>query len=144
MKNAQLELFHKYGGFFKSHGIQGQCRLHPTLIEHRFALDLCSRWNRMNENAVSTRTNAVDAQRQFSLGNGYSRRSRSVGFRDRLLSSSSKTVHHSSACRAAFRIEIAKLKLKSDLLTLKNSHYKGNIRFVEENPIDESLHDETF
>ena len=57
---------------------------------------------------------------------------------------SSDMVHPSSDFSVAFRIEIAKLKLKSDLLTLKNSHYKGNIRFVEENPIDESLQDETF
>ena len=27
--------------------------------------------------------------------------------------------------RAQFRIEISKLKIKSDLLTLKNTHHKG-------------------
>jgi hypothetical protein len=27
--------------------------------------------------------------------------------------------------RAQYRIEIAKLKIKSDLLTLKNTHHKG-------------------
>ena len=62
-----------------------------------------------------------------------------------IVPSSSNVVHPSSSTYSvAFRIEIAKLKLKSDLLTLKNSHYKGNIRFVEENPIDESLQDEAF
>jgi len=29
--------------------------------------------------------------------------------------------------RAQFRIEISKLKIKSDLLTLKNTHHKGKI-----------------
>jgi hypothetical protein len=62
-------------------------------------------------------------------------------------------------CRAQFRIEISKLKIKSDLLTLKNTHHKGryslieylnlfsyffegNIRFLEENPISESSQSE--
>ncbi|CAF5221729.1 unnamed protein product, partial [Rotaria magnacalcarata] len=44
--------------------------------------------------------------------------------------------------RAQFRIEIAKLKIKSDLLTLKNTHHKGNIRFLEENQISESPQNE--
>ena len=59
---------------------------------------------------------------------------------------------------ALFRIEIAKLKIKSDLLTLKNTHHKGertatvkkdgmhrdaffplgNLRFVEETPPNET------
>lgn len=44
--------------------------------------------------------------------------------------------------RAQFRIEISKLKIKSDLLTLKNTPHKGNIRFLEENPISESSQSE--
>ena len=32
--------------------------------------------------------------------------------------------------RAQFRIEISKLKIKSDLLTLKNTHHKGRYLFI--------------
>ncbi|CAF0759540.1 unnamed protein product [Rotaria sordida] len=88
MKNSLPELFHKYGGFFKTHGIRGR-----TLFM-------------LNDNLLLE-----------------------MGIND-------------SQDRAQFRIEIAKLKIKSDLLTLKNSHHKGNIRFLEENPISESSQSE--
>ncbi|CAF3734219.1 unnamed protein product [Rotaria socialis] len=88
MKNSLPELFNKYGGFFKAHGIRGR-----TLFM-------------LNDNLLLE-----------------------MGITD-------------SQDRAQFRIEIAKLKIKSDLLTLKNTHHKGNIRFLEENPISESPQNE--
>ncbi|CAF0907419.1 unnamed protein product [Adineta steineri] len=83
MKNSLPELFNKYGGFFKSHGIRGR-----TLFM-------------LNDNLLL----------EMGINNAQD--------------------------RAQYRIEIAKLKIKSDLLTLKNTHHKGNIRFLEENPISE-------
>jgi len=88
MKASLPELFNKYGGFFKAHGIRGRTLF--MLTDNLFL---------------------------------------EMGIND-------------PQDRAQFRIEIAKLKIKSDLLTLKNTHHKGNIRFLEENPISETSQSE--
>ncbi|CAF0727478.1 unnamed protein product [Adineta ricciae] len=88
MKNSLPELFNKYGGFFKNHGISGR-----TLFM-------------LNDNLLLE-----------------------MGIND-------------AQDRAQYRIEISKLKIKSDLLTLKNTHHKGNIRFIDENSINDSSQNE--